>query len=90
MDKPFTWDPKKNEWLKETRGISFEDVVDKISTDLLDVRQNTSKGHLHQLVFIININNYPWVVPFEESEREIRLKTAFPDRRLTKEFNFEK
>mgnify|MGYP001566010344 CR=1 FL=1 len=90
MGKPFTWNQQKNEWLKKNRGISFEEVVDRLATDLLDVRQNTSKRHPLQLVFIVKITNYIWVVPFEESETEIQLKIAFPDRRLAKEFKLEK
>ena len=90
MVKPFTWNPQKNEWLKNNRGISFEQIVSTLATDLLSVRQNTSKRHPAQLVFIIKIKEYAWVVPFKESETEIQLKTAFPDRRLAKEFELER
>ncbi|TVQ76857.1 MAG: toxin [Bradymonadales bacterium] len=68
------------------RGISFEEVLGAISTALLDVRVNPSTKHPQQKTFIVKIHDYPWVVPFKENEREIELITAFPDRRLFKEF----
>ena len=86
MEKKFAWDDEKNEWLKKNRDLSFEEVVVEIGRNLLDVRENKSKKHQDQKVFILLIDNYTWVVPFEESENEIRLVTAFPDRRLLKEF----
>ncbi|MBL6990275.1 MAG: toxin [Bacteriovoracaceae bacterium] len=90
MGKQFLWQKAKDQWLLKKRGISFEDVLEGIANNLLDVRENTSKHHGDQMVFIINFNNYPWVVPFKETEKAIILLTAFPDRRLTKEFGFEK
>lgn len=75
--------------MKDNRGVSFEDVVNAIAGNLLDVKKNISKNHHDQMVFIISIDNYPWVVPFRETENEIILITAFPDRRFLKEFGFE-
>jgi len=86
VNKVFRWKEQKNAWLKRTRGISFEEVVEAISLTLLDVRANKSVNHPQQKVFIVRINGYPWVVPFKETEKDIELITAFPDRRLVKEF----
>lgn len=88
MEKSFSWSESKNAWLKRERGVGFEEIVEAIAEDLLDVRENSSRGHRNQRVFIVRIGNYPWVVPFQETEREIVLITAFPDRRLKTEFDF--
>ena len=55
--------------------------------DLLDIvehpHQERYKG---QKIFIVNINNYAYLVPFVESEREIFLKTIIPSRRATRKY----
>lgn len=85
----FRWSDRKNEWLKKNRGVSFEDVVEAIGHRLLDVRENKSLKHHGQKIFIVDIENYPWVIPFRETKAEIYLMTAFPDRRLKEEFGYE-
>jgi len=55
--KKFSWSVRKNKWLKEHRNISFEEILEKISSHLLDVRENLK--HKNQKIFIVNINNYP-------------------------------
>ncbi|MCH7479176.1 MAG: toxin [SAR324 cluster bacterium] len=89
MSKRFSWSERKNRVLKEKRGISFERIVEEIPGALLDVRENPSGKHPNQRIFILNIENYPWVVPFEETAEAIFLITAFPDRRLKREFDLE-
>ena len=85
--KKFTWSEKKNKWLKKHRNISFEEVLERIADHILDVKGNIK--HKDQKLFIIDIHNYPWVVPFKETKDEIFLITAFPDRRLKEEFGYE-
>lgn len=87
--KRFRWSKTKNEWLKKHRGISFEKVVETIGHKLLDVRENKSSKHQKQMIFVVEIQGYPWVVPFAETEEEIFLMTAFPDRQLKEEFGYE-
>ena len=85
--KTFNWDPEKNEWLKTRRGVSFEEIVDAIRAGaLLATRQNPSTLHPGQRVFIVRFDSYVWSVPFVESETEVFLKTAFPDRDFNKEY----
>lgn len=87
--KQFGWSDRKNQWLIKHRGISFEEIVEAISERLLDVRENKSLRHPRQKIFIVDIEQYPWVVPFRETKAEIFLITAFPDRRLKEEFGYE-
>ena len=83
--KIFEWDNGKNEWLNETRSISFEDVLFCLSNGyLLDVipHPNTLK-YPHQKIFIVNMDNYAFLVPFIETDDTIFLKTIIPSRKAT-------
>jgi len=85
----FEWDKKKNKILKATRKISFEEILDFLENkeNILAVFKHPNKNkYPNQKVFILNINGYAWVVPFEERGDKIRLITAFPSRKWTKMF----
>ncbi len=76
------WDKQKNEWLKTERKISFEEISEKIINDeIIDIVKNPSRED--QKVFVINIHNYTYAVPFiMDSDENIILKTAYPSRKL--------
>ena len=80
------WDQNKNEWLIFNRGISFEEISDKIQNgNYLEILENPARDN--QQYFIMNINNYTWVVPFLINEsNQIVLKTAFPSRKFHKKY----
>ena len=80
------WDKNKNEWLILNRGISFEEISDKIlNDDYLEILENPTREY--QQYFIMNINNYTWVVPFIITcNDQIVLKTAFPSRKFHKKY----
>jgi hypothetical protein len=84
----FVWDEKKNRFLKRTRKISFERIITAIEHGhLLDILEHTNHElHPHQKLFVIEIDNYCWVVPYKDDEEraERKLITAFPSRKLTK------
>jgi uncharacterized DUF497 family protein len=83
--KYFNWNAEKNEILKQTRGISFEEIVFLIrSGQLLGIEENP--GYPNQKIYIVEVENYAVVVPFIETENEIFLKTAFPSRKYTKQY----
>jgi hypothetical protein len=63
-------------------GSRSNEIAEIILGTGLDVRRNPSRNHPSQRVFVIWIDRYPWVVPFEETADTIVLKTAFPDRRF--------
>jgi len=83
-----SWDIAKNNWLKEERNISFEDVVFSIEQGtILDIIQHPNKERYpEQNMLIIEINNYAYLVPFIESSNEIFLKTIIPSRKATKKY----
>jgi len=84
----FNWDKEKNLKLKEIRGISFEEIVFYISNGaVIDVIENRkNEKYKNQLMFIIEIDSYAYIVPFVENDDEIFLKTIYPSRKATKEY----
>lgn len=88
-DLIITWNPAKNEILKERRGVDFNDVLIAIMENrVLDVvtRMNKDK-YPNQSMMIIEIDNYIYVVPFvTDGDKTIFLKTIYPSRRATAQY----
>ena len=86
--KYFDWSNDKNELLKIERDVCFEDVLLAIGTgELLDSVEHPKKEkYPNQKLFIVNINNYAYLVPFVEDEKKIFLKTIIPSRKATKKY----
>ncbi len=83
MDRYFDWSDEKNELLKESRGISFEDVVLSLGGGkLLD--NIKSPTHENQECYVVEINDYVYIVPFVQDEVKVFLKTIYPSRKYTK------
>lgn len=84
----FDWNPDKNEWLKEQRGITFEEIVFHIlHGGLLDVLEHPNrKQYPGQRIFVVNVEGYVCLVPFMETEEKVFLKTIIPSRKLTKKY----
>lgn len=86
--KLILWNHDKNEWLKAERGVGFEQVLLLIEKgEILDIIEHKNKAkYPDQKVLIVEIGGYAYCVPFVETEKEIFLKTIFPDRRSTKRY----
>jgi uncharacterized DUF497 family protein len=84
----FAWNSEKNAQLIRERGISFERVIYHIERDeILDVIEHPdSSKYPNQRLFILNIGNYAYLVPFIETESEIFLKTIIPSRKDTRKY----
>ncbi len=82
------FDSYKNDVLKATRGINFDDAIKLISLGyLIDDIVHKNKGkYPKQRILIINFDGYCYVVPYvEDDKREvIFLKTVYPSRYFTK------
>ena len=86
--KQINWNADKNQLLMDERGVSFEDVLFALrSGRLLDdlVHPNSSK-YPNQRMFVVEIDEYAWLVPYLENEREIFLKSVIPSRKATKQY----
>ena len=83
--KYLNWDPEKSKLLQRERGISFEEIAFLIEAKkIIGVEENS--GRPNQKIYILEINNYAFIVPFIENDKEIFLKTAFPSRKYTKRY----
>ena len=84
----FVWNSEKNTQLIRERGISFERVIFHIERDeILDVvKHPNSSKYPNQRMFILDIGNYAYLVPFVETETEIFLKTIIPSRKATRKY----
>ena len=84
------WDETKSKKLKETRGVSFEEVAQLIvEKKYLAILENPV--HPGQRVFVISYKGYTHVVPFVmDKEGNIVLKTVFPSRKFHKLYGQEK
>ena len=84
----FSWDPQKNEWLKENRDISFERVVALIyEGEVLDIVQHPNRvKYPAQKMFILNIEEYAYLVPFIETHEHLFLKSIIASRKATKRY----
>lgn len=86
--KHFDWDPDKNEMLKKDRDISFEKIVWHLEKgDLIsDIKHPNSEKYIHQRVFLVNLDDYVYMVPYVEIENGAFLKTIIPSRKMTKRY----
>jgi len=86
--KHFSWNSDKDEQLIKERGVSFERVIYHIEREgLLDIIQHpNSLKYPNQKMFIVQIENYAYLVPFVESETGIFLKTIIPSRKASKKY----
>lgn len=80
------WDENKNIKLKLERNIGFEEISDLILNDnVVDVIDHPKRKN--QNIFVVEINNYIYAVPFVVDKKEnILLKTIFPSRKLHKKY----
>jgi len=81
----YNWSIEKNKILIKDRWVSFEEVVYAVKDDkILDVIKNPSSNYDNQYCYIIEINNYVYLVPFVVNKNEYFLKTIYPSRKYTK------
>jgi uncharacterized DUF497 family protein len=87
-EKTYNWNADKNQWLVQERGISFERIVFEISlgnevTVLLHPNQTKYPG---QMISVVQVDDYVYLLPFIETESEIFLKTIIPSRKAKRQF----
>ena len=79
--RPVAWDEHKNRWLKETRGISFDEIIGQ---ELLDIIRHPTKEH--QCLYVYRYDGYCWIVPCVVERDRVFLKTIYPSRKFTKRY----
>ena len=75
------WDQRKSDWLKRTRGVSFEEIIEAV---LIGAREHPTRPN--QNIFLFELNGYIWIVPYVQRGDEIFLKTLYPSRKFTKKW----
>lgn len=73
------WNQLKNDRLKKTRGVSFDEII---RSKLIAVKRHPNKAH--QDILLFEYKNYIWIVPFVKTNGGIFLKTLFASRKYTK------
>ncbi len=84
----YAWNSEKNAQLIKERHVSFERVIYHIEKEgvLAVIEHPNSSKYPNQRMFIVNIDNYAYLVPFVENESEIFLKTIIPSRKATRKY----
>lgn len=86
--KYIEWDVEKNEYLKRERGVSFENAIEAIvGVGLIIILDHPNRQkYAHQKMYIVELNDYAYMVPCVEDEEKIFLKTIIPSRKYTKRY----
>jgi uncharacterized DUF497 family protein len=76
----FRWDNKKNSELIKKGRPSFEDAVNALAYSTL-LMEDVNPVHPGQRIYVIEINGYPHVIPYEVRGDICWLITGFPARK---------
>lgn len=84
----FSWEESKNEWLKSNRDVCFEQIVVLMEqAALLDIIDNPNQDkYPGQKIAVARMNDYVYLVPYEQKGEEIELKTIIPSRKATRKY----
>ena len=87
----YEWNSEKNEWLKNERNISFEQVLfHLLQGDLWKVSDHPDKKkYPKQKLYFVIIEEYIYIVPYNIEKDYVFLKTIIPSRKATKEYKKE-
>jgi uncharacterized DUF497 family protein len=88
VSKIYNWSTAKNEMLVRERGISFERIVFEISmgNEVAMVMHPNQDRYPGQMISVVEVDDYVYLVPFVETESEIFLKAIIPSRKATRQF----
>ena len=74
------WDDEKNTWLKDIRGVSFEEIAGiMVAEEYHDLTEHPTRER--QEYFVVSFHGYTWLFPFlVDDEGRIVLYTAYSSR----------
>lgn len=87
--KKYNFSAIKNQYLIETRGIGFKEIIAAINDEkILNIIEHLNKQkYAQQKMYIIEVRDYVYLVPFVvESEESVFLKTIIPSRKAKKQY----
>lgn len=81
----YAFDPEKNAWLIQERGISFERIIALIEGGkLIQVLEHPDKKRYpNQLLYEVDVDGYVHVVPVVREGETLFLKTIYPSRKAS-------
>jgi len=84
----FRWNTEKNEILALERGITFEEIVQRIESGakIIETDHPNKKKYPNQKILIIDVDGYAYLVPCVVDKNEYFLKTIIPSRKATKKY----
>ena len=84
--KIFKWNAEKNQVLARERGITFEEIVQRIESGAKSIETNhpNKKKYPNQKILIIDVDGYAYLVPCAIDKNEYFLKMIIPSRKATK------
>lgn len=89
MPLSFRYNQEKNQLLKSSRGINFDDVIMLLKKDMFIVDiEHPNRNYHHQRMYVIAYKGYAYAVPYviNAAKNEIFLKTIYPSRKLTRQY----
>jgi len=86
--KMFKWNTEKNEVLARERGITFEEIVQRIESGakVIETGHHNKKKYPNQKILIVDVDGYAYLVPCVTDKNEYFLKTIIPSRKATKKY----
>lgn len=84
----FRWNTEKNELLAKERGITFEEIVQRIASGakVIETDHPNKTKYPNQKILIIDIDGYAYLVPCVVENNEYFLKTIIPSRKATRNY----
>lgn len=86
----YDFNPEKDELLKKTRKIGFDEIIEAANTNgLIEDAEHFNKiKYPKQSILVVKVENYVYVVPYVwDAKRKVKfLKTIYPNRKLTKKY----
>jgi len=80
-DTEIRWSEIKNKRLKQTRKVSFDEIL---ADRFVGVRGHPKRDH--QFLLLVDRKGYIWAVPFVKGDGYVFLKTLYPSRYWTAEY----
>ena len=84
----FRWSAEKNETLVRERGISFEEVVQRIAdgAKIIETDHPNQEKYPNQKILIVDVVGYAYLVRCVKDGNEYFLKTIIPSRKATRKY----
>jgi hypothetical protein len=79
---------KKNQIITAERGVNFEQMTIAIEDGgILDILQHPNvEKYPNQKIFVVEFNDYVYMIPFVEEDDCYFLKTVIPSRKATRDY----